>query len=128
MKGLLLDVYDQEVKEIDCDSDIHEWYKLLNCELVEMPERTIAGRSYTIICDEEGLLKSDPVISAINGQGEVMLVGSLLIFNTDYENCDVTDLTDEDIKYIRHYINSCLIVNKKTGHAREQLILTECDY
>lgn len=128
MKGLLLDVINQEVRVVDCESDIHEWYKLLNCDIVEMPEFTIGGKSYTIVCDEEGKLKDYPIISGINPINEVVMVGNLLIFNTDYEECDVTDLTEDDIKHLRRYIRTMVCQSSKTGKTKELIMLTQIDY
>lgn len=107
MRALLLDVNTQEVKVVDVESDIHAWYKLLDCNLVEMPERQIEGKYFTFICDEEGLLKNNSIVSVI-GEDEVMIVGSVLICNTDYETCDVTDLTEEDIQLISKHIKQLI--------------------
>lgn len=107
MRAMLLDVNTQEVKVVDVESDIHAWYKLLDCDLVEMPERRIEGKYFTFICDEEGLLKNSPIVSVM-GKDEVMIVGSVLICNTDYETCDVTDLTEEDIQLISKHIKQLI--------------------
>ena len=128
MRGLLLDTIKQEVRVVDCENDIKEWYKLLNTDIVEMPEFTIGGCSYTIICDENGKLRDYPVISGINPSNEVVLVGNLLIFNTDYEECDVTDLTDDDIKHLRRYIRTMVCQSSTNGKTKEFIMLTEIDY
>lgn len=100
MKGFLIDVVNKKAEVVECANDIHAWYKLLKCDIIEMPERRIGGKYYTIICDEEGLLKSNPVVSGISSDYNVMLVGNLLVVNSDYENGDVTDLTNEDVEHI----------------------------
>ena len=128
MRGLLLDVINQEVKVVDVANDIHEWYKMLNCQMVEMPERQIGGKYFTIICDEEGLLKSDPTIAAVNDRCEVMLVGNILIFNMDYEEGDIEDLTEDDIKHIQKYVQPMVVQNKITGMLKKQLMLTHVEY
>lgn len=104
MRGFLIDVVKGTAQVVECENDLHAWYKLLNCDIVEMPERQIKGKYYTFICDEEGLLKNNPIVSAINENMEPMLYGNLLIFNIDSENCDIADLTDEDIEVIKSNI------------------------
>ena len=128
MKGILLDTINQEIKEVDCANDIHEWYKLLNTDIVEMPERQIGGKYYTIICDEEGLLKPEPIISAMNSGIDTMFVGNLLIFNIDRENCDVTDLSKEDIENIKSFTKVHTFVNTKTGEEKKFLIIRPVEY
>ena len=124
MKGILLDTINQKVQVVDCESSLDAWYKLLNCDLIEMPEIKIGGKYFTIICDEEGLLKSDPIISGMGT--DIRLVGNLLIFNTDHENCDVTDLTNEDISLIRDNLGVMLMIDNVT--MTPQIILKDLEW
>jgi hypothetical protein len=106
MRAMLLDVYTQEVKIVDVESNIYAWYELLNCDMVEMPERKIENKYFTFICDEEGLLKSEPIISVMGADGSAMITGSILICN--WEEGDITDLTEEDIKLISKHVRQLI--------------------
>lgn len=124
MKGLLLDTINQKVQVVDCENSLDAWYRLLNCDMIEMPEIKIGGKYFTIICDEEGLLKSEPIISGVGIN--IGLVGNLLIFNTDRENCDVTDLTNEDISLIRDNIGVALMADNIT--MKPQIVLRDLEW
>lgn len=105
--GILIHVGFEKATVETIDDSLDAFYNLLDCNLVEMPERKIGarnGRYYTVICDEEGLFAEQPKISAIDNMGQPMLVGNLFICNTDYENGELKSLTDDDIKYISRFI------------------------
>ena len=106
MKMLFLNPADKDVQTLEVPHEIDEWYKILGCELVEMPVRYINGRPFTIICDEEGAYRKDCRISAIDSCGKVMLVGPLLICKEDKQSdCgQITELTDSDIAFIKRHV------------------------
>ena len=56
---------------------LQDYYRLIGCDCIEITNREIRGKRYDIICDDEGLLKAEPQVSAVNGRGEAMLVGNL---------------------------------------------------
>ena len=59
-------------------STLDDIYENLNCRCFDIATRKIGDTYYDIYCDDEGLLKENPIVSAINHNGEVMLVGNLL--------------------------------------------------
>ena len=54
MTGLLIDVEQSKVQIVTDASSLQDYYKLLNCDLIDIVRRRIGGRHYNIICDEEG--------------------------------------------------------------------------
>jgi len=58
------------------------YYDLLNCDLIDITSRQIGANYYDIICDDEGLLKSNHHITLWK-QKEPELVGNLLITKYD---------------------------------------------
>lgn len=104
--GVLVDV-DNEIAEVKTlDGSLDAYYKALNCECIDMATRKIGKRwkSFNIVCDDEGLFKQMPKISAISDLGEVMLVGNLFITGPADEEGSLTSLNDEDAKYVMGYI------------------------
>ena len=102
------------------------FYALLRCDCIDMPERRIGGDDYfTIICDDEGLLKADPVISAFDSTGTPALVGPIFVVKFDGEE-DVTSITEEDFILLTKYTRQGLFY--KNGNPARQTFLICTDY
>lgn len=97
IKGYLIDVGDPDnsgVKEIG--KSLEDYYELLDCDIIDITSRRINGEWYEIVCDDEALLKNNPVISAIDSGSQPVLCGNLFI--TKYDNDGgLKSLEDEDI-------------------------------
>lgn len=105
MKTLLLDVRQKELREIEIEDDLHAFYKALDVDMIELPMRCIGDKEYSIMCDEEGLLKANPIISCISETNRTdVICGSVMFFNTDYDTAELVGLTDDDIKNIREHV------------------------
>jgi len=107
LTGYLVDVENETAGVVTIDRNLHEYYKVLNCDCIDVATRKIGRfgkRYYDIICDDEGLLKDKPKISAINDLGQVMLCGNLFIVNNDGEG-EFTSLSKDDIKWIERFIS-----------------------
>lgn len=123
MKMLLLDVQNDKVEVVNAGG-LDDYYRLLSVDLVDIVSRKIGGEYYEIICDDEGLLKANPKISAINNLGEPMLVGSLLIAGgVDIEG-NLEPLEDEDVEYVMQFIQKMYTRLHPEGY----LMLTQCEY
>ena len=83
MRAVLLDVVRKECREIDIQDRLEDYYKVLDCNLIEVAERKVNGVWFDIMCDEEGLLKGEPMVSAVDGEYHPMLVGNLLFLHSD---------------------------------------------
>ena len=103
MRGLLIDVWNDEIREVEA-STLDEYYKLIGCDTIDIVYYKIGSRYYNIICDDEGLLKDSIRISAFDKQMHPILVGNLLIFGDTDENAEFTSLTDRDIIQIKERI------------------------
>lgn len=101
------------------EHSLNGFYKLLDCTSIETVARTIgAGRSareFIIVCDEEGALVDDPLISAINDLGDPMLVGPLFIVREDEDTSDLLSLGDEDVAFIRRHVHHLSTRNHPEG-------------
>ena len=123
MKVLVLDTETASLDTREIEDDLDTFYSIIGCDCIDIPVRKIGGKYYDIICDDEGLLKSDTIVSAINeNTWETMLVGNLIICNHDDEG-NMVGLTDEDIEKIRQHtttvMNACTLA---------QILVLKVDY
>ena len=105
MKTILINAESGIVEIVDVVDDLDVFYAEINCRCIDIVFRTIGDRTYSIMCDDEGLFKEMPIISAVNSKTfERMFVGNLMIFN-DNDEGDLEGLSDDDIDYIMQHIN-----------------------
>ena len=108
MIALFLDMENDEVRIVTVNG-LQDYYRLIGCDCIDITNREIRGKRFDIICDDNGLLKAEPQVSAVNGRGEAMLVGNLII-------CGETSLAEEDIIHIRQSILILPTVNNPSFH------------
>lgn len=108
MKKLIAMVIDTEKNEIrkeEIDDDINAFYKVLNCECFDIAHRPIGGKPYDILCDDMGLYRENPVVSAVNPFNmRDFLVGNLIILKHKGE--DLESLTHTDVMRIYGHCGS----------------------
>lgn len=122
MKALLLDTQEKQVKTVN-PKVLDDYYKLIGCRCIDIVTRKIGRKTYDIIVDDEGALIDDPLISAIDDLGRVMLVGNLIICGLADDEGELTDLTANDIRYIKQRIHTL-----DTRRHSDLLMLTSCHY
>lgn len=76
--------------------DLDDYYREIGCDTIDIVVRRIGGELYDIICDDEGLLKEDPKVSAISADCRPMLVGNL-IFAKHNNQGETTSLSNDDV-------------------------------
>lgn len=106
IKVLTLEV-DHELKGIFqqvrlIENGLESFYKIIDCDLIEIVQIEVEGKFYDVICDEEFLLKEKPVPTLFI-DNENVLCGNL-IFTTCDEDGKTQGLTDTDIKILMEYI------------------------
>lgn len=99
--GILVDVESEmplvSLKKID--ESLDSLYNILNCGTIDIVARKIGGKYFDIVCDDEGLFKEHPKVSAIDKNNQPMLVGNLFICNHD-SNGHLASLSENDIDMI----------------------------
>lgn len=110
LKAYLIDAVNQIARSVDAVDELDAHYSLLDCDMIEIHSIRIAGnpKTYDVIMDEEGTFKDDPKISALDIFGRPLFVGSLLITGTADEEGELTDLTDDDIDFIKSHVTESL--------------------
>lgn len=123
MKTLLLNVEDNKVELLDVKGELNEYYEKIKCDCIDITMRKVAGKYFDIVCDDEGLFKESPRISAINDLGQPMLVGNLMFFHNDGEG-NLTGLHDEDIRHLLNNIKHMYTRKYPEGYK----MLVQCEY
>ena len=99
IKGVLIDVLNEKVEVVEIEKSLQSYYKILNCDCIDIVSRKIGGKEFDIICDDEGLLKDPQKISAIDVRWQPMLVGNLFIVKFDGVE-DITSLSDDEVQHV----------------------------
>lgn len=76
MKVVFIDSEEEQVKEIEIEDKLEEYYKHIGCDLIETVYTTINGKPVVIICDEEAALKDE-----ICKKGFILLDGRFITGN-----------------------------------------------
>ena len=124
MKMYLIDVINEKAEVVEAEDKLEDFYRLLNCSVIDIVRRKVGGRFYDIICDDNGLFAENPKISAIDDFGNVMFVGNLLITGLPDEEGELTSLTDGDIAYISKRVDNMSTRLYPAGY----MMLTQCNY
>lgn len=104
--GILIDTVANTAKAVTLDDTLEAYYSALNCSCIDIVDRTIGAseKHFTIVCDDEGLLKTAPCISAVSDLCEPMLVGNLFITDFDHDTGELTSLSEQDLEYVLDHI------------------------
>lgn len=104
--GILIDTEANTAKAITIDNTLEAYYSALNCSCIDIVARTIgeSEKYFTIVCDDEGLLKATPCISAVSDLFEPMLVGNLFITDFDHDTGDLASLPECELEYVLDHI------------------------
>lgn len=80
------DALDARIKVQAIENNLKEMYRLLHCQCIDITERSIGGRRYSIVLDDEGLLIDKPIMSAVASEDNIpMLAGALFICKSVYD-------------------------------------------
>jgi len=99
MKMYLVDVENEKIGAIDIEPELDEYYRVLCCDTIDVATRSVGGKYFDIICDDEGLLKDRPKISLVDKHGKAMLVGNLLFCHHD-ENGETVGLEESELAFL----------------------------
>lgn len=119
MRGLLIKGLD--VTEVQAN-DLEDYYRLMEIDTIDIVARKINGKYYDIICDDEALLKENPIPTVLDTEKQPMIFGNIIIAGLADETGNMTDLTDEDIERITESLG---IIRFTTGERYACLLNVE---
>lgn len=96
MRAYVVDGRKAEFAEVK--DDVHEFYRLIGCDCIDIARRWVGGLEFDIVVDDEGLLKDRPSVTMVDATLTPMLVGTLLFFG--HEGCDLRSLTDREAEVL----------------------------
>ena len=111
IKGVLLDTEKGTAKITSLCDDLDAYYAALHCDIIDIVTRKIGDKLFSIVCDDEALLKDRPIVSAVSGRRKPMLFGSLFVVSDDNEDGELVGLTDEDCHYVFDHLESVLLTD-----------------
>lgn len=112
MRSLLLNTNTNKIRAVKTKADLDDLYRLIECNTIDIVTRQIGNKVFDIVVDDEGLLKEDAKISAVDDFGEPMLFGNLLFFHND-GNGNFTELNEDDIECIRKHTRTIIDSNSE---------------
>ena len=113
MKAIYLNVLQGELpKIVDIKDDLKTYYELLKCDTIDIVTRTIEGKNFSVVCDDEGLLVEKPIVSAIDKNKKCQFVGNLIFCGMPTDEGEMTSLTEDEIKTILS--NLYIVFDSKT--------------
>lgn len=119
MIGYLIDVQNDKAEVVETTCQLEDYYNKLKCRTIDIVTRKVGGKYYDIVADDEGMFAEDVRISAINPEGENMLVGNLLVLNCPDkhdEEGNECGLEDEDVKRIAANVRRLGFRSGRTGY------------
>lgn len=88
--------------ELDETKDeLRQFYNAINCDVIDYQTIEIDGHVYDCICDDEGLLKPEPI--PMLWTGDNILVGNIIFANVNKEG-ETVPLSTDDYYRISDYI------------------------
>lgn len=101
-KLILFDTETGKLSWVDC-AGLDDYYKYLKCDYIDIPTRKVGTVVYDVICDDNGLLIENPVVSAVDKNLQLMLVGNLLFSHHDSEG-ETTSCTESDMTNLQRHL------------------------
>lgn len=124
--GMLIDVKNNKAGLVTIPDELEDYYRILGCQYIDIYQRKIGDRWYTVVCDDEGALKSDAIVSAIDVHGALAFYGNLFIVSGRHDDAELHSLTDSEIHNLIPNISSK--VKNENGEIIDKVMLFNVNY
>lgn len=109
MKAFWIDRETNTAKVVETDGRLGDLYEMCHCRCIDIAVRSVAGRDFEFVVDDEGLLKDKPMGTAFDRSGTPQLVGSVVVFAPADECGNLTGLTGTDIEVLENNTGMALM-------------------
>ena len=94
------------------EDNLKSYYKILECDMIQIIQLNINDKIYSFILDDEGKLKQNYINIFLTKKGKIIdtLVGNLIIQKYDFENDEAENLTTSDQQNIQQWFDECEII------------------
>ena len=86
----------------DIEDSLDVFYHIIGCNVIDIVTRRVAGVPFSIICDDEGMLKEN-YVTALTSSGDIMLVGNLIFCHVGKDG-ELKGLSDSEIDLLESMI------------------------
>lgn len=100
-------------------NELPEYYRILDCSCFDIVSVKIGQHFYDVYCDDESLLKANPIVSAVDKNCSPQLTGNLFITKTDFDG-ETLSLEPHEIKEVTDQIKG--FFDLAAGKAHDVLI------
>lgn len=92
--------------------DLNEYYKILECDTIQIINLKINNTLYSFIIDDEGKLKENYINFILTRKEKIIdeIVGHVIIQKYDFENDEAENLTNSDQNNIQNWFEECEIL------------------
>lgn len=126
--GVFLDAKNGEAKVITVPDKLEEYYKMLDCETIDIVTRKINHVPFSIICDDEALLRERPIVSAVDANLQAMLFGNLFVVSAGVtEDGDLISISDKDAALVLDNVR-CFLTFGEDGSVTTHRALWPTEY
>ena len=94
--GLLVKPEYGTIERVSIRKSLEGYYEALNCSCIDIVTRSIGGKNYEIVCDDEALCKEGAIVSAMSNKHEPMLFNRLFVAKSDGKE-DLCSLSHDEI-------------------------------
>ena len=128
VKGVLVDVTRTgKMFNLEFEDNLENIYKLLDVDLIDVATRKVGDKVYDFVVDDEGLLKGGAIPSVFDKDQQPMLVGNVLILNSDDEG-NFASLTDDDIENLQSHLGRISFYDENREEDRTALVIGGAEY
>lgn len=96
---------------VEIEDKLDTYYSLIGCDLIDIVSKRINGANFEIVCDDEGLLKDAPIITAVTADGAPALVGGLVVLRYGGDG-ELAGLNQEDVLRLTNAVQYSIQQNK----------------
>lgn len=89
-----------QVMVVDIENSLSEFQRILGCPTIDIQSRTVNGKDYDFVCDDNALTNKVSIITVESkSNSDKNLIGNIIICNHDGQGNEAS-LSDDDVKML----------------------------